>query len=123
MAAVIFCRRTLVASVKLAVVPRLQMWYQVFLWALFSSLLVHFVAATIAFSLLRKHKYGRFVPVIIVAMGFLGPLTGGILTSAAIAGVYRAASFRMAPLYPLIWGVGQTFLAAVLSFTRILATL
>lgn len=42
---------------------------------------------------------------------------------AVIAGVYRASGFEMAPLYALVWGVGQTILVIFISFTRILATL
>ncbi|XP_023218758.1 transmembrane protein 170A [Centruroides vittatus] len=100
-----------------------EMWYQVFLWALFSSLFVHLIAAGIAFGTLRKHKLGRFMPLLIVIFGVVAPLTGGVVTSAAIAGVYRASRFQMMPFYALVWGVGQTILAAVMSFTRILATL
>ncbi|ELU14341.1 hypothetical protein CAPTEDRAFT_106761 [Capitella teleta] len=100
-----------------------EMWYQVFLWALFSSILVHFVAAAIAFGRLRKHKLGRFIPAIVLVMGLFSPLTGGVVTSAAIAAVYRASGFEMAPLYALVWGVGQTIVVIFISFTRILATL
>ena len=57
------------------------MWYQVFLWNLFSSIFCHFVASAIAFARLRKHKIGRFIPAIVLVMGFLSPLTGGVVTS------------------------------------------
>ncbi|KAI8519890.1 PREDICTED: transmembrane protein 170A-like isoform X1 [Branchiostoma belcheri] len=100
-----------------------EMWYQVFLWALFSSMFVHLIAAFIAFAALRLHKQGRWVPLGIVIMGLLSPLSGGVITSAAIAGVYRAAGFTMAPMYALMWGVGQTVFVMVISFSRILATL
>jgi hypothetical protein len=100
-----------------------EMWYHAFLWALFSSFLVHSVAAAIAFGRLRKHKIGRFIPLGILAMGLIWPITGGAITSAAIAGVYRASGFEMAPLYALVWGVGQTIVVIFISFTRILATL
>ena len=58
-----------------------EMWYQVFLWALFSSILVHCVAAAIAFARLRRHKIGRLVPALILVMGILSPITGGVVTS------------------------------------------
>jgi len=58
-----------------------EMWYNVFLWALFSSFLVHFVASAIAFCRLRSHKIGRFIPVAIMAMGIIWPITGGAITS------------------------------------------
>ncbi|XP_071451668.1 transmembrane protein 170B [Hetaerina americana] len=100
-----------------------EMWYQVFLWALFSSIFVHVIAAAIAFATLRKHKFGKFFPVLILIMGVVAPLTSGVVSSAAVAFVYRASSFQMAPLYALVWGVGQTVMSACYGFTRILATL
>ena len=56
-------------------------------------------------------------------MGFVLPLTSGVLSSAAVAFVYRASSYQMPPLYALLWGIGQTVMAACIGFTRILATL
>jgi len=61
-----------------------EMWYHVFLWALFSSFLVHSVASAIAFCRLRSHKIGRFIPVAILAMGIIWPITGGAITSMCI---------------------------------------
>lgn len=100
-----------------------EMWYSVFLWALFSSLFIHIIAALIAFCRLHKHHFGRWIPLAIVAMGIISPLTGGVISSAAIAGVYRASDFYMIPFYALVWGVGQTVVVVVISFSRILATL
>ncbi|XP_077144296.1 transmembrane protein 170A [Ranitomeya variabilis] len=100
-----------------------EMWYGVFLWALVSSLFVHIPAGLLALFTLRHHKYGRFTSVGILLMGIVGPISTGILTSAAIAGVYRAAAKDMAPLVALVYGVGQTFCVLVISFLRVLATL
>ncbi|XP_015608116.1 transmembrane protein 170A isoform X1 [Cephus cinctus] len=100
-----------------------EMWYQIFLWALFSSIFVHTIAAAICFATLRKHKYGKFFPLLIIIMGVLLPLTSGVLSSAAVAFVYRASSYQMPPLYALLWGIGQTVMAGCVGFTRILATL
>jgi len=46
-----------------------------------------------------------------------------MVLGAAVAGVYRASGFEMAPMYALVWGVGQTIIVIFVSFTRILATL
>ncbi|GIY05601.1 transmembrane protein 170A [Caerostris darwini] len=100
-----------------------EMWYRIFMWALFSSLFVHIIAASIAIGMLWKHKLGCYTAVVILIFGILSPITGGVITSAAIAGVYSASRFQMATDYALVWGVGQTFLATVMSYTRILATL
>ncbi|XP_022908911.1 transmembrane protein 170A [Onthophagus taurus] len=100
-----------------------KMWYHVFLWALFSSIFVHTVAGLIAFLTLRKHKFGKFFPIAILLMGVVTPVMSGIISSAAIACVYRYSSLPMQPLYALFWGVGQTVLSACIGFTRILATL
>ncbi|NXA41603.1 T170A protein, partial [Eudromia elegans] len=100
-----------------------EMWYGVFLWALVSSLSFHLPAALLALFTLRRHKYGRVMSLSLLLMGVVGPITAGILTSAAIAGVYRAAGKKMIPFEALILGVGQTFCVVVVSFLRILATL
>ncbi|GLG97157.1 Transmembrane protein 170A [Gryllus bimaculatus] len=65
----------------------------------------------------------RFFPIFILVMGVLSPLTSGVVSSAAVAFVYRASNYQMAPLYALLWGVGQTVVSACIGFTRILATL
>ncbi|CAG9561324.1 unnamed protein product [Danaus chrysippus] len=100
-----------------------EMWYPVFLWSLCSSVVVHTCAALVAFGTLRKHKYGKFFPVLLIIMGVVCPVTSGVASSAAIAFIYRAANLAMPPIHAMIWGVGQTILGAGIGFTRILATL
>ena len=58
-----------------------EMWYQVFLWALFSSMFVHIIATLIALVQLRKHKIGRWIPLGIFAMGVVSPITLGSVSS------------------------------------------
>uniref|UniRef100_A0A8D0BG47 Transmembrane protein 170B n=1 Tax=Salvator merianae TaxID=96440 RepID=A0A8D0BG47_SALMN len=100
-----------------------EMWYWVFLWALFSSLFVHGAAGVLMFVMLQRHRQGRVISVIVVSIGFLGSVTGAMITSAAVAGIYRVAGKSMAPLEALVFGVGQTVLTVIISFSRILATL
>ena len=38
-----------------------DIWYEVFIWCLFSSLFLYNAAAVGAFLTLRKHKFGRYV--------------------------------------------------------------
>ncbi|XP_010082831.1 PREDICTED: transmembrane protein 170B [Pterocles gutturalis] len=101
----------------------LKMWYWVFLWALFSSLFVHGAVGVLMFVMLQRHRQGRLISVIVVSIGFLGSITGAMITSAAVAGIYRVAGKNMAPLEALVFGVGQTVLTLIISFSRILATL
>ncbi|XP_067853954.1 transmembrane protein 170A isoform X2 [Heptranchias perlo] len=98
------------------------MWYGVFLWALVSTVFIYVPAGLLAFVMLRHHKYGRFMSLGILA-GILGPIIAAVLTSAAIAGVYRAATKQMVPLEALVLGVGQVFFIVAIAFLRILATL
>uniref|UniRef100_A0A8V0Y9R4 Transmembrane protein 170B n=1 Tax=Gallus gallus TaxID=9031 RepID=A0A8V0Y9R4_CHICK len=100
-----------------------EMWYWVFLWALFSSLFVHGAVGVLMFVMLQRHRQGRLISVIVVSIGFLGSVTGAMITSAAVAGIYRVAGKNMAPLEALVFGVGQTVLTLIISFSRILATL
>ncbi|XP_004432177.2 PREDICTED: transmembrane protein 170B [Ceratotherium simum simum] len=100
-----------------------EMWYWIFLWALFSSLFVHGAAGVLMFVMLQRHRQGRVISIIAVSIGFLASITGAMITSAAVAGIYRVAGKNMAPLEALVWGVGQTVLTLIISFSRILATL
>ncbi|KAM9807438.1 transmembrane protein 170A [Neosynchiropus ocellatus] len=100
-----------------------EMWYGVFLWATVSSVIFHLPAALVALATLRQHKVARFMPIAIMLMSIVGPLCGGVLTSAAIAGVYKAAGKKMIPLEALVFGVGQSFCVLTISFLRVLATL
>lgn len=100
-----------------------EMWYHIFLWALFSSIFVHTCAALVAFVTLRKHKFGRLFSILILVMGVVSPATSGVVSSAAISFVHRTSSLQMSPVYAMVWGVGQTILSACIGFTRILATL
>ncbi|XP_038626802.1 transmembrane protein 170B [Tachyglossus aculeatus] len=100
-----------------------EMWYWVFLWALFSSLFIHGAAGVLMFVMLQRHKQGRVISIIVVSIGFLASVIGAMITSAAVAGIYRVAGKNMAPLEALVFGVGQTVLTLIISFSRILATL
>ncbi|XP_056154930.1 transmembrane protein 170B [Lampris incognitus] len=100
-----------------------EMWYWVFLWCLFSSLFVHGAVGLLMLVMLQRHRRGRLITLVLVSVGFLASLSGAVVTSAAVAGVYRVAGKDMAPLQALVFGVGQTTLAVIISFSRVLATL
>lgn len=100
-----------------------EMWYWVFLWTLFSSLFVHGAVGLLMLVMLQRHKRGRLITLVLVSVGFLASLSGAVITSAAVAGVYRVAGKDMAPLEALVFGAGQTTLSIIISFSRVLATL
>lgn len=58
-----------------------EIWFHVFLWSFFSSLLIHIGAAGMAFASLRKHKVARFYPIFILISGILTPLCVSLITS------------------------------------------
>ena len=95
----------------------------VFVWCILSSAVIYSTAGLVAFTTLRRHKLGRFYSVMILVMGFMVPLSLGLITSAAIAFVYQNSNFGMAPIHAAMWGVGQTVIHAAVGVTRILATL
>jgi len=57
------------------------MWYWVFLWCLFSSLLVHSAVGLLMCVTLQRHKRGRLITLVLISVGFLASLTGGVITS------------------------------------------
>merc|ERR1712029_749385 len=93
-----------------------QMWMSVFVWCIFSSAIIYSTAAIIAFTTLRRHKLGRFYSVMILLMGLAVPLSLGLITSAAIAFVYKHSNFSMVPLHAAMWGGGQTVIHAAVGF-------
>lgn len=95
----------------------------VWMWCVFSSAVIYSFAAILAFTTLRRHKLGRFYSVSILTMGLAVPLSLGLITSAAIAFVYKHSNFSMAPIHAAMWGAGQTVIHAAVGLTRILATL
>ncbi|XP_076863935.1 transmembrane protein 170B [Brachyhypopomus gauderio] len=100
-----------------------EMWYWVFLWCLFFSLLVHGATGMLMCVMLQRHRRGRLITVVIISVGCLASMTGSLITSAAVAGVYRVAGKNMTPLEALVLGLGQTTLTVIISFSRVLATL
>lgn len=58
-----------------------EIWYQIFLWAFFTYLLIHSVAAAIAFASLRKHKVARFFPILILVSGVITPICVSLVSS------------------------------------------
>lgn len=100
-----------------------EIWYEVFVWCFCSSVALYSVAALVAFLTLRKHKFGRFYSLMILFMGFVLPLTLGVLSSAAVAFVYKTSSFEMETGHAIMWGAGQTVVHAMFGVGRILATL
>jgi len=84
---------------------------------------MHGFASLLALRTLQSHKVGRYFPLVIAVAGFLYPLTGGIVTSALVAWVYKTGNFEMESYVAFLWGGGQAFLLFIISFTRIPATL
>lgn len=69
-----------------------EIWYQLFIWSFFSSVLIYSIAAVFAFRSLSKHKIARYSPLLLLLAGLLSALTMNILTSALIASIYRQAT-------------------------------
>ncbi|XP_054361711.1 transmembrane protein 170B isoform X2 [Mirounga angustirostris] len=58
-----------------------EMWYWIFLWALFSSLFVHGAAGVLMFVMLQRHRQGRVISLVAVSIGFLASVTGAMITT------------------------------------------
>lgn len=70
------------------------MWYWVFLWALFSSLFVHGAVGVLMFVMLQRHRQGRLISVTVVSIGFLGSVTGAMITSKSVFCVFTYSKFK-----------------------------
>ena len=94
-------------SVNLFLFLFAEMWYQIFLWCLATSVFIHCVSAGVAFFALRQHSRGMFFPLLIIFIGFLYPVTGGIITSEFI---FRKSTLVSANNNLWIWRLRSTLL-------------
>ena len=58
-----------------------EIWFYMFAWSFFSSILIHLGAAAAAFASLRRHKVARYWPVLILLSGIVTPLCVSLITS------------------------------------------
>ncbi|TRY62041.1 hypothetical protein TCAL_11150 [Tigriopus californicus] len=100
----------------------LGIWYM-FQGCFLSSVTIYGLASLTSFLILRKHKFGRFYSIMILFMGFVIPLTLGIISSTSIAFVYHTSNIPLLPQPAFLWGVGQTIVHALFGLSRVLATL
>ncbi|XP_013966094.3 transmembrane protein 170B isoform X1 [Canis lupus familiaris] len=78
-----------------------EMWYWIFLWALFSSLFVHGAAGVLMFVMLQRHRQGRVISLIAVSIGFLASVTGAMITRSSPRSEPRGQGLlhRRRPMY------------------------
>ena len=110
------CKELYICSFK-------EIWYVIFLWCLAVTVIAYGLASLLALRSLRKHKLGRYLPVMLAINGLVYPLTGGAITSAFIAWIYTEANVEMEKMAAFLWGSGQTILLLIISFVRIYGTL
>ncbi|MFT7811067.1 transmembrane protein 170B [Arapaima gigas] len=58
-----------------------EMWYWVFLWCLFSLLVVHGTMGLLMFITLQQHRHGRLITLLLLSVGLLSSLSGALITS------------------------------------------
>jgi ABC-type sugar transport system permease subunit len=97
--------------------------WHIFVWVLFSSLMVHVCAVATSVCFLYKHKYARFYFILLLLNCVLVPFTVGLISSGAIAGVYHIVNWKMDTWMALLWGIGQTLMLLIVSMCRLSCTL
>ncbi|XP_045624263.1 transmembrane protein 170B isoform X2 [Procambarus clarkii] len=100
-----------------------ELWQRIFIWGFFSLLFIHIVSATIAFLMLRRHKYGRFSAACILIIGMCTTFFMCAATSAAVGFVLYQAKVSLQPIHAMICGISQTTLYILISFSRVMPTL
>ncbi|CDW53883.1 Transmembrane protein 170A [Trichuris trichiura] len=100
-----------------------EIWYQILFWVLVSSVLVHSVAASVAFYMLKSHKTMRWYALAIMLVGVVGPLTWGNITSVLFAWICLNSRGVMPGLYAFLAGIVQTVICTIVSFCRVFPSL
>ena len=72
------------SKLKILFLLAIDIWYKIFLYCLGSNIFFHIIAALFAFRSLHKHRLGRYFPIVIAIVGFLYPITGGLIASKSL---------------------------------------
>ncbi|KAL7636916.1 UNVERIFIED_CONTAM: hypothetical protein RMT77_012674 [Armadillidium vulgare] len=100
-----------------------DVWMYMFLWAFSTIFLVHVLASTIALATLRKHKYGRFISVLILLYGTVSAIVVSSVTSAVIAFVLYQAKIEVLLIHAMLCGFCQLGIFLFVTFFTLKPTL
>lgn len=101
-----------------------QLWYQMFLSTLISSIVLHSIGSIILLVRLRSHHYAKWLALLIQLAGFLTPIFLGSVTNALIASILVISNRYELPFYFVISiGLAQTLCIVAMQFLKIIQTL
>ncbi|EDV29768.1 Transmembrane protein 170A [Trichoplax sp. H2] len=101
----------------------LPYWFNIFVWCVVTSVLIHVLAALVAFRALRYQRIGSYTACIFLLVSLIYPLTGGAIFSALIAGIFSTGGFVIESSYVILIGIGLTIAYVITSYSRVLASL
>lgn len=101
-----------------------QLWYQMFLSTLISSIVIHSIGSIILLVRLRSHHYAKWLALLVQLAGFLTPIFLGSVTNALIASILVISDRYELPFYIVISiGLAQTLCVVAMQFLKIIQTL
>ena len=101
-----------------------NLWYQMFLATLLSSLLIHLFGAILLYVRLRKHRYAKYLALTIQIAGLATPLLICSVSNALIAIILVFTErFDISWFYVILIGCLQTVCVIAVEFLRIIQTL
>lgn len=101
-----------------------QLWYQMFLSTLISSIVIHSIGSFILLVRLRSHHYAKWLALLVQLAGFLTPIFLGSVTNALIASILVISNRYELPFYIVISiGLAQTLCVVAMQFLKIIQTL
>lgn len=101
-----------------------NLWYQMFLSTLISSVVLHSIGSLILYIRLRSHHYAKWLALIVQIAGFITPIFLGSITNALIAAILVFSGRYTLSFYIAVSiGLGQTICVVAVEFLRIMQTL
>lgn len=65
------------------------MWYHTFTWCILSALVLHIIAALIAFCRLHPHRLSRICPILLLVFPMLTAIVCGSITGARLSSLFQ----------------------------------
>ncbi|KAI3379907.1 hypothetical protein SNEBB_006179 [Seison nebaliae] len=116
-------KSTIIHYAKRELIEFSDMWMNIMQWVMISSSMIGIGCCIICLIQMRDHWLNKFVSVFLLFAGLINCLLPSMITTLAIVGIYHTSGYKMLKYHACAWGIGQTVMFTIVSFTKLLPML
>ena len=99
-------------------------WYYLTLWSLVLTTIIYLLASLRAYFVFKSSSRFSFaIPILFTAVGALTGLVAGSIVGLSLSLLYQAGGFKMTTWIAMLWGVLQTLILILSSYSTITSLL